>query len=284
MRGRPYGRHNPSTTRKFHLYQAGKPWCRAASSPPFGDSVFANHRDEHSSYSNVIGKSHSSDGDATTSGGQHDPATFHSSSFRSRRRLVRHARAAGPEPAVGNLIGRHSGSRGSRRPPHAHGRLPSAAGQGAVRTGSQDDRPDGSGSGRPPAAARPDGRGAVPRPGAQRDRQGRSPAGDRQGQESEVPLRSMTPTRNQGDPMNFDKTFRRARLLATPALAALLVAACATVTPIELTNARTAYGRASAGPAAQYTPVDLHKARVALDKAEQNFAAEKGTQKTIDLA
>jgi outer membrane protein OmpA-like peptidoglycan-associated protein len=84
--------------------------------------------------------------------------------------------------------------------------------------------------------------------------------------------------------MNFYKTLRRARLLAMPALAACFVTACATVTPIELTNARTAYGRASVSPAAQYTPVELHKARVALDKAEQNFAAEENTQKTIDLA
>jgi outer membrane protein OmpA-like peptidoglycan-associated protein len=84
--------------------------------------------------------------------------------------------------------------------------------------------------------------------------------------------------------MNLDKTLPRARLLAMPTLAAFFVTACATVTPIELTNARTAYGRASAGPAAQFTPVELHKARVALDKAEQNFAAEENTQKTIDLA
>jgi len=72
-------------------------------------------------------------------------------------------------------------------------------------------------------------------------------------------------------------------LLGAPILA-LLVAGCATVTPIELTNARTAYARASTGPAAQYTPADLHKARAALDKAEQSFADEKDSQRTIDLA
>jgi outer membrane protein OmpA-like peptidoglycan-associated protein len=45
-----------------------------------------------------------------------------------------------------------------------------------------------------------------------------------------------------------------------------------------------AYTRASTGPAAQHTPADLHKARTALDVAEQSFAQEEGTQKTIDLA
>jgi outer membrane protein OmpA-like peptidoglycan-associated protein len=74
---------------------------------------------------------------------------------------------------------------------------------------------------------------------------------------------------------------------ATLALAlavALLGTACATATPIELTNARIAYTRASAGPAAQYTPADLHKAKTALDEAEQTFQYGDDLQKTIDLA
>jgi outer membrane protein OmpA-like peptidoglycan-associated protein len=72
--------------------------------------------------------------------------------------------------------------------------------------------------------------------------------------------------------------------LAMPLVAAFLGASCATSTPVELSNARVAYGRASAGPAAQLTPSDLHKAKTALDLAEQNFAAEEGSQKTVDLA
>lgn len=72
-------------------------------------------------------------------------------------------------------------------------------------------------------------------------------------------------------------------LMSAPILA-LLTAGCATVTPVELTNARTAYSRASAGPASQYTPADLHKARVALDDAEASFADEKDSQRTKDLA
>src|ERR1700758_2387854 len=70
-------------------------------------------------------------------------------------------------------------------------------------------------------------------------------------------------------------------LLAVPLL---FGAACATATPIELTNARAAYARASAGPAAQLTPSDLHKAKAALDEAEQTFQYGDDTAKTIDLA
>jgi outer membrane protein OmpA-like peptidoglycan-associated protein len=69
-------------------------------------------------------------------------------------------------------------------------------------------------------------------------------------------------------------------------IAALGVAAtgCATLTPIELTSARSAYARASAGPASQVAPTDLHKARTALDAAERAFVEEKASPKTIDLA
>ena len=69
-------------------------------------------------------------------------------------------------------------------------------------------------------------------------------------------------------------------LLAVP----LLGASCATTTPIELTNARIAYQRASAGPAAELTPSDLHQAKAALDEAEQTFQYGNDQAKTIDLA
>ena len=82
--------------------------------------------------------------------------------------------------------------------------------------------------------------------------------------------------------MTYRRTFQV--MGSAAALAVMLAAGCATVTPVELTNARTAYGRASAGPASQYTPAELHKAKVALDNAEASFADEKGSQKTIDLA
>jgi len=80
------------------------------------------------------------------------------------------------------------------------------------------------------------------------------------------------------------KTARFALVTFGAPVLALLAAGCATVTPPELTSARAAYQHASTSPASEYTPVDLHKARVALDKAEQSFAEEKDSQKTIDLA
>jgi outer membrane protein OmpA-like peptidoglycan-associated protein len=65
---------------------------------------------------------------------------------------------------------------------------------------------------------------------------------------------------------------------------ALLGASCATITPVELTTARTSYARASNGPAVQLLPAELHKAKIILDAAETSFADEKNSQKTIDLA
>jgi outer membrane protein OmpA-like peptidoglycan-associated protein len=84
--------------------------------------------------------------------------------------------------------------------------------------------------------------------------------------------------------MKSSNNIRRSAPLALPIILTLFAAACATTTPVELTNARLAYGRASAGPAAQLTPSDLHKAKSALDIAEQSFADEADSQKTIDLA
>lgn len=72
--------------------------------------------------------------------------------------------------------------------------------------------------------------------------------------------------------------------LALGGLSGLTAVGCATSTPVELVNARDAYSRASAGPAAQVVPADLHKAKVALDEAEQNFAQDKDRATTIDLA
>src|SRR4051812_20572205 len=59
---------------------------------------------------------------------------------------------------------------------------------------------------------------------------------------------------------------------------------CPPPPPFQLNTPRLAYGRASNGPAATMTPADLHQAKSALDLAEKNFAEEKGSQKTVDLA
>jgi outer membrane protein OmpA-like peptidoglycan-associated protein len=74
------------------------------------------------------------------------------------------------------------------------------------------------------------------------------------------------------------------RSLAIPLIWTLCGAACATTTPVELINARLAYSRASAGPAAQFEPSDLHKAKTALDQAEQSFIDNSDAQRTVDLA
>jgi outer membrane protein OmpA-like peptidoglycan-associated protein len=63
-----------------------------------------------------------------------------------------------------------------------------------------------------------------------------------------------------------------------------LFVACATVVPMELANARTAYQRASTGSAAQLAPAEVHKARAALDQAEQAFASDPESRQTKDLA
>ena len=59
--------------------------------------------------------------------------------------------------------------------------------------------------------------------------------------------------------------------------AAVLLAACAHNTPRELTDARTAYDRASHGPAKEYTPAELHVARDSLTKAERAFTDDGDT-------
>ena len=63
-----------------------------------------------------------------------------------------------------------------------------------------------------------------------------------------------------------------------------LFAGCATVTPKELVNARSAYQNASVGPAAQLAPAELHKANEALIKAEQSFQKDPESAQTKDLA
>jgi outer membrane protein OmpA-like peptidoglycan-associated protein len=76
---------------------------------------------------------------------------------------------------------------------------------------------------------------------------------------------------------------KKIQLLMIIATAALF-AACATMAPNELVNARMAFRNASAGPAAQLAPAELHKAEQALNLAEQSFLSEPESYKTLDLA
>ena len=68
-------------------------------------------------------------------------------------------------------------------------------------------------------------------------------------------------------------------------LTAFAAAGCATAAPPqELLTARTAYDRASHGPAAQLSAADLHTAKSTLDTAEQSFAKNDDPQETSALA
>lgn len=64
----------------------------------------------------------------------------------------------------------------------------------------------------------------------------------------------------------------------------LFVAGCGAAAPQELMNARSAYGRASRGPASELNPAGLHSAKQTLDVAEHSFSEEGDTQETKDLA
>jgi outer membrane protein OmpA-like peptidoglycan-associated protein len=63
-----------------------------------------------------------------------------------------------------------------------------------------------------------------------------------------------------------------------------LLAACGSTVPPELLSARTAYDRASAGPAMQLNPAGLHAAKETLDVAEHSYAEGGDSQETKDLA
>ena len=84
--------------------------------------------------------------------------------------------------------------------------------------------------------------------------------------------------------MTIPYTFQPFQVMWPPLLVVFLLASCATVPPVSLTNARVAYSRASQGPAAQYAPAELHAAKVALAKAEQSYEDVRAPQMTDDLA
>lgn len=68
------------------------------------------------------------------------------------------------------------------------------------------------------------------------------------------------------------------------ALPLLFTAACATVAPPELVEARQSYARASTGPAQQLDPAALHEAKTALDVAEDEFKRDATGQRVKDRA
>jgi outer membrane protein OmpA-like peptidoglycan-associated protein len=76
---------------------------------------------------------------------------------------------------------------------------------------------------------------------------------------------------------------KRNSILAAVALAGL-VAGCAATPPKELVNARSAYKRASEGPAGQIAPAEVHVAKQALNQAERSFRDDPESFQTRDLA
>jgi hypothetical protein len=74
-------------------------------------------------------------------------------------------------------------------------------------------------------------------------------------------------------------------LLIGFACAGLITSCAASIfVPAELFDARQAYARASAIPAAQLVPADMHKAREALVRAEKSFRNDANSYRTRDLA
>jgi outer membrane protein OmpA-like peptidoglycan-associated protein len=64
----------------------------------------------------------------------------------------------------------------------------------------------------------------------------------------------------------------------------LFAMGCGSTVPPELVSARTAYDRASRGPAGQLDPAGLHSAKETLDAAERSYADDGESQDTKDLA
>src|SRR4051794_25427597 len=73
------------------------------------------------------------------------------------------------------------------------------------------------------------------------------------------------------------------KYIATSALLAGAVG-CAPSVPRELADARAAYSRAQNGVAAEYAPADLHNAHVVLSAAEESFARDPDSRRTINLS
>jgi outer membrane protein OmpA-like peptidoglycan-associated protein len=62
------------------------------------------------------------------------------------------------------------------------------------------------------------------------------------------------------------------------------MACAAAMPPKDLVSARSAYARASTGPAQQYNPADVHAAKQQLELAEASFAEQGDVQETRDQA
>ena len=81
------------------------------------------------------------------------------------------------------------------------------------------------------------------------------------------------------------KALQKSIVVTLGSLFVMSVASCAAKpVPQDLLDARAAYVRAQAGPAAQYERDRVHEPKVALDKAEMSYLDDPADQKTKDLA
>src|SRR5260221_10065181 len=77
----------------------------------------------------------------------------------------------------------------------------------------------------------------------------------------------------------------RITMKSTIVAIAVFLGACGTaLPPAELVQARTEYGRASSGKAAQLQPAQVYEAKQALDKAEARFKDDASSRDAVDLA
>lgn len=80
------------------------------------------------------------------------------------------------------------------------------------------------------------------------------------------------------------RMLRRLQVIVALVGTAGVIACAATLPPQDLLDARTAYDRASTGPAQTLNPADLHDAKKQLDVAEAAFADDGDSQNTRDQA
>ncbi len=71
------------------------------------------------------------------------------------------------------------------------------------------------------------------------------------------------------------------RILFISALSTLVLGACGASPSRELLDARSAYARASTGPAQEAVPAEVHKAKLSLEAAEMAFKNERSDQRDL---
>lgn len=84
--------------------------------------------------------------------------------------------------------------------------------------------------------------------------------------------------------INSTTSISRGALTALALVTGIGTGACGAAAPKQLLDARSSYSAAAAGPAGRMTPAELVDAKKSLDAAEQSFADDGASDKTIDAA